>query len=308
MNSLSKSEQQHIASEVEFRKLMTRPKIAWPTIALCVVAVVTFIAACVAAVNGRIPMYTALILNTLCSYISYTVLHEASHGLVSRNRFLNDSVGRIGFVLVTLTPFFRAYRFLHMTHHRHTNDPDKDPDYFCGSGTAWTLPLHWLFMDMAYVTTYFRPGFYSSRPKIEKIDFWASMAFGAGLVAVCVWQGWIVELLVLYLIPTRIAQFALAITFDYLPHVPHNVKAEDNRFGATNNRIGAEWFFGPLCIGQNYHLSHHLYPGAPFYRYRKVWLARQAMHQADKPATVYGWRLFPGTVDASPMSGTEIAK
>ncbi|MBA3487840.1 MAG: fatty acid desaturase [Lysobacter sp.] len=32
------------------------------------------------------------------------------------------------------------------------------------------------------------------------------------------------------------------------------------------HRTGLDWIFAPLCVGQNYHLSHHLYPGAPFYR------------------------------------------
>ena len=304
MNDFSKSEQT-LAADAQFRELMTRPDFAWPTIALCTLAVAVFAGATIAALLGHIPMLAALLLNTFSSYISYTVLHEGSHGLVSRNRFVNDTVGRIGFLLVTPTPFFKAYRFLHMTHHRFTNDPEKDPDYFCGSGSAWTLPLHWSLMDLAYVATYFRGGVYASRPRAEKVDFWASMLFGAALVGVCVWQGWIVELLVLYLIPTRIAQFVLAITFDFLPHFPHGVKAEDDRFRATNNRIGAEWFFAPLCIGQNYHLSHHLYPGAPFYRYRKVWMTRQAVHQADNPAAVHGWGLSPAASHVSHLSSTE---
>jgi len=282
-----------IDSEYEFRRLMTRPRFAVPTILLFVLIVIAFVTASVLAINGTLPMFWAFVINTTCSYLAYTVLHEASHGLISTNRFLNDNIGRVGFLLVTLTPFFRTYRFLHMTHHRHTNDPDKDPDYFCGGGRAWTLPLRWMLMDSAYIATYFRAGGYSSRPLAEKVEFWLAVLFGAAiLTTVCV-MGWIVPFLVLYLIPTRVAQFFLAITFDYLPHFPHGAKAQDNKYQATNNRIGLDWLFAPLFVGQNYHLSHHLYPGAPFYRYKKVWLSRKTQHEARNPALVDGYRLAP---------------
>lgn len=282
-----------VDSEEEFQRLLTRPRIAVPTVLLCVAILCAFIASTALAVTGAIPMYWAFVLNTCCSYASYTVLHEASHGLVSTNRALNDWIGRVGFLMVTLTPFFRAYRFLHMTHHQHTNDPHRDPDYFCGQGRAWTLPLRWMFMDSAYVSTYFKPGCYSARPTGEKVEFWLAMLLGASIVTVVVVMGWLVPFLVLYLIPTRVSLFFLAITFDYLPHFPHTSTAEGNKYRATNNRIGMDWLFAPLCIGQNYHLSHHLYPGAPFYRYKRVWLSRKTRHEAENPALVMGWRLAP---------------
>jgi fatty acid desaturase len=41
------------------------------------------------------------------------------------HRWLNEVVGR-----VSVLPFqgcFPAYRYLHLEHHKHTNDPLKDP-------------------------------------------------------------------------------------------------------------------------------------------------------------------------------------
>lgn len=295
-----------VDSEEEFQRLLTRPRVAVPTVALCVAIVAVFVATTALAATGVIPMSVGFLVNTLCSYLAYTVLHEASHGLVSTNRRLNDMIGRVGFMLVTLTPFFRAYRFLHMTHHRHTNDRDKDPDYFCGRGRAWTLPLRWMFMDSAYVSTYFRPGCYSSRPLGEKVEFWLAMLLGVAIVVVMVVMDWMVPFLLLYLVPTRVSLFFLAITFDYLPHYPHTSTADQNKYRATNNRIGLDWIFAPLCVGQNYHLSHHLYPGAPFYRYKRVWLSRKSMHEAQDPALVLGWRLAPAE-SATTGGSTECA-
>lgn len=275
-----------VDSEDEFRRLMQRPVYAWPTIALTVAITVVFVGATALAVRGAIPMWLAVVLNSLCSYAAYSVLHEASHGLISTHRLLNDNLGRIGMLMVSITPFFRAYRFLHMTHHRFTNDPVRDPDYFCGSGPGWMLPIRWMVMDTAYVKTYFLPGHYDSRPREEKVEFWLSMVFAAVVLAVVLSQGWGVEFLVYYFIPTRVALFLLAITFDWLPHYPHDTPAEQNKYRATSNRVGMEWLLDVLFIGHNYHLAHHLYPTAPFYRYKRIWFARKTAHESHNPALV----------------------
>jgi fatty acid desaturase len=275
-----------VDSEDEFRRLMQRPVYAWPTIALTVAITVVFVGATALAVRGAIPMWLAVVLNSLCSYAAYSVLHEASHGLISTHRLLNDNLGRIGMLMVSITPFFRAYRFLHMTHHRFTNDPVRDPDYFCGSGPGWMLPIRWMVMDTAYVKTYFLPGHYDSRPREEKVEFWLSMVFAAVVLAVVLSQGWGLEFLVYYFIPTRVALFLLAITFDWLPHYPHDTPAEQNKYRATSNRVGMEWLLDVLFIGHNYHLAHHLYPTAPFYRYKRIWFARKTAHESHNPALV----------------------
>ena len=286
-----------VDSEEEFRRLMVRPVYAWPTIFLTIGIVVVSVAATILALRGAIPVWLAVVLNTACSYAAYSVLHEASHGLISTKRLLNDNLGRIGMLMVSITPFFRAYRFLHMTHHRFTNDPVKDPDYFCGAGPAWMLPVRWMVMDTAYIKTYFLPGHYDSRPREEKIEFWLSMVFAAVMLTLFAVQGWMMEFLIYYFIPTRLALFFLAITFDYLPHYPHNVRAEDNKYRATANRVGMEWLFSTLFIGHNYHLSHHLYPTAPFYRYRKLWFARKTQHESNNPALV-------GALGVAPLENT----
>ena len=281
------------ARDKAFQRLLVRPDNAWPTIALFVTYITVFTVATVLALQGEISLYLALGINASCCYVSYTVLHEASHGLVSKHAVCNDWFGRISLLFVSLTPFFKTYRFLHMMHHHYTNDPAKDPDYSCGKGPVWLLPWRWMVMDMAYVTTYFHPDYYPKRPADERRGFWLSWLFAGAVIATVVVGGWVEQFVVLYFIPTRIALFLLAITFDYLPHYPHQTRAADNKYRATNNRLGMEWLFGPLFIGHNYHLSHHLYPGAPFYRYRKIWEASKHRLLPRDPALVAGVKLAP---------------
>lgn len=282
-----------VDNDTLFQELITHPKFSWPTFLLFLFAVSLAIVSITLVLTGRISYGLAIALNTLCSYIAYTTLHEASHGLVSLNRTVNEWVGRISMAFVVPTPFFRAYRFLHMTHHRFTNDSEKDPDINCGRGRKWTLPLRWLIMDSYYVLLYLKPGFYSSRPKDEQREFILSFVFAAAVLAVIAIEHWWMPLLLFYVLPTRIAIFFLAITFDYLPHYPHGPTAQENKYQSTSNRVGLEWLLTPVLLGQNYHLSHHLYPVAPFYRYRKIWRARQSFHESQHPAQVAFHKVRP---------------
>jgi len=60
-------------------------------------------------------------------------------------------------------------------------------------------------------------------------------------------------------------------------------------------RDGAEWFWTPVLMCQNYHLVHHLYPNVPFYRLKRIWNARRTFHMSHDPAIVsaFGWRPAP---------------
>lgn len=270
-----------------------RPVIAWPTVALFSSFVALFIGSITLALRGVISAPVSIALSTVASYISYSIVHEAAHNAISTNKPLNDWIGRISLLGISITPFFETYRFLHLVHHRHTNDPVKDPDAFCGHGPAWNLPLRWCVMDVAYVLTYFRLGTYNGRPKGERTEFWLAFVFSLLVLGVVFKMGWGEPFLLLYFLPTRLGLFLLAFAFDFLPHHPHQVTVQDSVFRATSNRIGLEWLLSPLFICQNYHLSHHLYPSVPFYRYRRVWLARKRYHDSNHPAIVAPFGLRP---------------
>jgi fatty acid desaturase len=56
-----------------------------------------------------------------------------------------------------------------------------------------------------------------------------------------------------------------------------------------------EWLLTPLLLYQNYHLVHHVYPTVPFYRYLKIWKAKQRYHESQNPATTDALSLVPRT-------------
>ena len=120
-----------------------------------------------------------------------------------------------------------------------------------------------------------------------------ALLFAAVVLAVISANGWLNYYLLLFLIPGRITAIFLAITFDFLPHYPHQAQAKDAPFQCTSNRVGMEWLLTPVLLSQNYHLVHHLYPTVPFYRIVKIWHARKHYHESKNPATVDAFALSP---------------
>lgn len=132
------------------RSTLARPLIAWPTIALAVVALALWLASFALHTAGRIAPVRAFLLSTLATYLAFTPMHDAVHSAIApRWRALNDWVG----FLVSGPFFFRFSMFkkVHLMHHRYANDqnsaPDGtslDPDHWAGTGPEWLLPLRYV--------------------------------------------------------------------------------------------------------------------------------------------------------------------
>ncbi len=279
-----------------FQALNQRPSIAWPTLMLLAAAFVVFGLSTLAYVQGVLPLFWAMLFNTIAVYVSFTPAHEASHNAVSTNRQLNEWVGRIATALLSPVPFFRMFRYIHMQHHRFTNDEARDPDFYIATGPRWGLPLKWATMDVSYFHHYLRPSVFMERPKSERRELYLAVLFGMVVFTAVTLVGWLDYYLLLFFIPTRITVLWLAFAFDFLPHHPHQVQGEDEPFRCTSNRVGMEWVLTPVLLYQNYHLVHHLYPRLPFYRYISVWRARQRHHESQDPAIVDTFSLGPKRV------------
>lgn len=258
-----------MADRAVSKELLRRVPVAWPTLVLTGGALGAWGAANVAAVTGAIPYGLAVVVDTLAVFALFTPMHDATHKAVGEAKLLNEAIGRLA-SLVFAVPF-AAFRHLHLEHHRHTNDPERDPDFYSGAGPRWQLPLRWLTQDLHYYATYF--GRLRRRPRREVAEVLAAVALLVALAGGLSLAGWGAEVLLLWLLPARLAIGLLAFAFDYLPHVPHDVRASEDRYRAT--RILEERWLTPLFLFQNYHLVHHLFPGVPFYRYGLVWRARR---------------------------------
>ena len=120
-----------------------------------------------------------------------------------------------------------------------------------------------------------------------------------------IFNGYLIELLMFWIIPQRISFFFISFIFVYLPHVPHEAQEQENAYRATSIRNGGEWLLSPLMMYQNYHLVHHLYPNVPFYRMVKIWNSKLDEHLSNDPAVVTALGLYP-LPDKTEMELTEL--
>jgi fatty acid desaturase len=248
------------------------PAVSWPAMAVLAFGLATWSTSLWLTATGRSSLWCGLLLSTVGAYALFTPVHEAVHGSLGRSRLLNTLFGNVVGPLLGPTSSFAAYRYLHLEHHRHTNDPKSDPDFWSGRGPAWSLPLRWLTQDFFYTAFYMTRS--STRSGSERIQtilvpallfalYAASWPMGYGWVATFCW-----------VLPGRVIAGLLSFTFNYLPHIPYAVRGEDDPYQATNVIAGMEVVMTPLFMGHNYHLIHHLYPGVPFYRYSQIWRRR----------------------------------
>ncbi|MBC7916218.1 MAG: fatty acid desaturase [Rhodoferax sp.] len=297
--------------KAELYRLTNPPLVAWPTVAVMLFIVVGVVGTDIAALKGWLPLWGAMLLNIVFMYPVFHVVHDATHRSASSNVTVNDWIGRVGLLMVAPQVSLSTFRYSHMIHHRFTNDP-KDPDHYV-HGPWWNILLRWMSWDASYVAYNLRSG----DPRgIKTIKDTLPLALLTVAVAVALTvAGYGLEVLMLWLIPSRIVTALLAFTFLWLPHVVRDENgrlahistgdpAMDNLTAGTTIRIGNEGMLDTLMQWHNYHLLHHLWPTTPSYNHRAVWRLmepelRQRMlhiqHGFDLAPTLYA----PGTTAVS---------
>ncbi|MEJ2866356.1 fatty acid desaturase [Actinomycetospora sp. OC33-EN08] len=296
------------------------PAVAGPTVALWVVSLAVWVGAtllALAALGGSVSPWWLLVTvpaHALVTFTMFTVLHEATHHAAGRLRWVNEVLGRVSVPFVAAWATFPLVRYIHIEHHRHTNeDVLLDPDAWVEGGPAWQRPLRWLAIDLWYFRFY-GPRM-RRRPRREVAGEVATLAVVIALAATLVITGNGLALVVVYLLPQRLGVGVLAWWFDWLPHHDLGVTARTDRFRATRVRVGRERLMTPVMLYQNYHLVHHIHPTIPFYRYVRAWENTRDDYLArDVPiATAWGTELTPaeyrawrGIIDDTALPAGEV--
>ncbi|MBS0454846.1 MAG: fatty acid desaturase [Proteobacteria bacterium] len=288
------------AKKAELYRLTNPPTVAWPTVALLAYIVAGVVAVDVSAVRGWIPLWAGLLLNIVFMWPVFHVAHDALHRAASSRLQLNDWIGRIALLMVVPHVSLGVFRYSHMIHHRFTNDP-QDPDHFV-HGSAWSLPLRWMSFDLYYAWYNLRAadprGKKSLRGALPLLLATAVLALGLA------WMGYGWEVLMLWLIPSRITLGLIAFTFLWLPHLDGDESGKlvhittaasttNNLTAGTTMRIGREGLLRPLMQWHNYHLIHHLWPTTPSYNHEKVWLLMEPELRARDLRIQHGFDLIP---------------
>ena len=255
--------------------------VALPTIGLMTGIVALEVVVWSTVLAGILPIGWGTLLATIGAYMAFTVMHEASHGNIdggdTKYSALEDLFGWLSGAIL-FAPY-SAFRVLHLMHHAHTNDPEKDPDHWvAGKNALSVIARCWTIMPYYYADFLFGDSSKTTAGKNGKVaTIIGLLSFVALFVALCV-SGFGREAALLWLLPAFLASGFLAFAFDWLPHYPH---ALQERFRDTRVLLlpGATL---PL-LWQNYHLIHHLHPRVPFYRYAMCFRDIRPQLEAEAP-------------------------
>ncbi|OBJ56560.1 fatty acid desaturase [Mycobacterium asiaticum] len=269
------------------------PKLALPTVGIFIASLTAFVVSTAGYLNGWSPWWVTIPVNAAVTFVMFTVVHDASHYSISSTRWVNGLLGRLAWLFVGPVVAFPSFAYIHIQHHRHSNDDDQDPDTFASHGKWWQLPFRWSAVEYFYLRFYLPRA--RSRPVAEVAETLVMMGLSITGLAVATLTGNLWALAVVFLIPQRIGLTILAWWFDWLPHHGLEDTQRSNRYRATRNRVGAEWVFTPVLLSQNYHLVHHLHPSVPFYRYLRTWKRNEEAYLERNAAisTVFGQQLNP---------------
>lgn len=229
------------------------------------------------AMTDRLNLPLAFVLSAIFATGGYVTGHEAMHSNIARagqrGRWLNELVGWVSTVIIVF-PFSMA-RLMHLEHHRHCNDPQRDPDY-SDEAPNWRAAI--------WKTWYNRqPGVDGSVNHYKRIlaemgtpaaarALRDASAMQIGYMAVLfamAWGGHAIEATLIWWLPR---QFGLSYMRFFLSWAPHHPRAErKGRYQST--RIYRSRLGHVLSLGMQYHLIHHLYPGIPNHRTKDAYHA-----------------------------------
>jgi beta-carotene hydroxylase len=247
-------------------------QVAWGTVALTALVVTAFIAHLVLYAQGLVPNWAAIIIMAVLTYASYTPLHEAAHRNINGNNesltWLNNLCGHLVAPIIAVP--YASHQLEHFSHHRYTNQPDKDPDFVIsglgkGMGEAFMTIFKFIWIQNAFFVLNHWSKATTKERLIYCVELTISLAWRIAFIAL-VNQPWVTLVI---LGGYFLGGFFTGYWFAYRPHAPYK---ESKRYQNTNSLIMPIWMkpFEWIWLGQNLHSIHHLFPRVPFYRYHTL--------------------------------------
>ncbi|MEL6413850.1 MAG: fatty acid desaturase [Pseudomonadota bacterium] len=215
---------------------------------------------------GVIPLWLGFIIACFNITLSYLPSHEAQHDIIakpgSKLRWLNQLVGHISIIPLVLP--YRVAKYTHMEHHKHANDPEKDPDY----ATHADGPLSAIWKSIYYRQPRADGGLNAYGSALERIgrpdivlDGVIYQLIHFGILFGLAWSGFAIEAALLWWLPRHIGLTYIQYYLSWAPHHPGN---ESGRYRDTRSFRSILGNIGSL--GMQYHIVHHLHPRIPLYR------------------------------------------
>jgi fatty acid desaturase len=215
----------------------------------------------------------------------FVIAHDAAHYLLYERRWLNDLVGRACATVQGLS--MRTYRVIHRLHHNNLYG-ELDPDTALHGGYPrgrWYL-IRKLLKDLSGLTAwktyaYFLGGAPSLNTRTQvalrplddtseklraeaRADRNAVIAFHVVALGIFAWSGYLLEYLVLWILPLVTVVQAILRLRAIAEHGATTDFSSPLTAARTNLAPAwLEWLIFPHRV--NYHIEHHLYASVPHY-------------------------------------------
>jgi fatty acid desaturase len=215
-----------------------------------------------------------------------SLVHEAAHYHLFKNRALNDAVADLLCAYPTNIST-EGYRKEHAEHHRHVNTPEDPYWRTAQRDSAWIFPrTRWgavkvLLGDLFGVFTASHlkivvPWSHTGRatgkggPKPSRAENLRYTLWVVGLVAFLTLTGGWLHYLLLWSVPS-LTLMMVAFRIRAVVEHPFDPTSGDETH-ETRDVEGATWFerFFIAPFNASYHLSHHLFPSVPYYNLPKL--------------------------------------
>lgn len=203
----------------------------------------------------------------------FTPLHESIHETAFRSPWLNRSVAAVAGFLLLLPP--RYFRYFHFAHHRHTQDPDNDPELAePRPGDPWSYA--WYLSGLPYWRSAFTaiftnalgrtlPNFVVGTARGVVTEARIHIALWVLLAAASIAFGWTWPLK-LWIVPVLLGQPFLR-AFLLAEHAACPVVSnmlENSRTTITGRLVRF------LSWNMSFHAAHHAIPTVPFHRTQEL--------------------------------------
>ena len=216
----------------------------------------------------------------------FIITHDAAHYLLFENRRVNDAVGRLCAMPSGLS--MCSYRVIHRMHHNNLYG-ELDPDTALHGGyprgrmylvrkllkdlsgfTAWKTYAYFLFAAPALNTAThkaIRPLDDTSgrlRADARSDRNWV-IAFHLAALASAAWSGYLLQYLVLWVLPlVTVVQAILRLRAIAEHGAPGDLSSPLTAARTNTGPAWVRWLLFPHNV--NHHIEHHLYASVPMYR------------------------------------------
>lgn len=232
---------------------------------------------------GIVPLWLACIVACVLATGGYVTSHEAMHSNIARPntkyRWVNEWVGKVSTIPIVF-PFSMA-RLMHLEHHYHCNDPEKDPDYTDEApSAAWAWYKTWYNRQPGVdgsIHHYKRILAEMGTPEAKKAlkDTLLLQLFFMATLFTLAWNGYALVAAAVWWLPRHVGLSYIRFYLSWAPHHPR--EGNTSRYDTT--RIFKSRLGHTMSMGMETHLIHHLYPGIPNHRTKEAYFALKPILQ-----------------------------